>query len=135
MISSCGSIAGVLPSCLMTTTTSTHGFALVKDPIRLSLTNPGVATSTHPKYIAYCYDTLKKLTLNHTYAKLILNRGLTLYPEVLGIQLWSKQYSSRGDLIDSKTMENIFLFAKISSYELFPYFYLQSIELFWYKGT
>ena len=113
MISSYISIASVLPLCLMATNTSTYGFASVEDHIRSILANPGVATSTHQKYIAYCYGTLAKLTLNHAYTGLLLNRRLTVCIEGLGIQLWSKQDLSLGDLIDSRIMAKTYFLRKI----------------------
>ena len=99
-----GSIAGILSSFLLSANNSTHGFAPVDHHLRSSLTNPGVATSTNPKYIAFCYDTLTNLTLNKEDSRIILNRGLTVSPDGLGIVLRSKKDSRLADSIDSKTM-------------------------------
>ena len=68
------------------------------------MTNPGIATSTNPKYIAYGYDMLKNLTLNNEDTRLILIRDLTVHLDGLGLQLRSKSDSRLGDLIDSKAM-------------------------------
>ena len=68
------------------------------------MTNPGVAISMNLKYIVYGYDVLTNLTLNNEDTRLILNRGITVCPDGLGIQLRSKSDSCLGDSIDSKTM-------------------------------
>ena len=80
----------------MAANNSIHEFAPVADRIQSSMTNPDVATSTNPKYIAYGYDVLMNLTFNNEDTRLILNRGLTVCPDGLGLQLRSKiRFTSR----------------------------------------
>ena len=112
MVPSCGSIAGVLPSSLLTANNSTHGFAPVDRHIRSSFTNLGVATSSNSKYIALWYNTLTNLTLNNEDSRIIWNRGLTVSPDGLGITLRSKKYSRLADSIDSKLMVKIYVLRK-----------------------
>ena len=52
MIPSCGSIASVLPSCLISANDSTNGFIPVANHIQSSLTNHVVTTYKNPTYIA-----------------------------------------------------------------------------------
>ena len=83
MIPNCGSIAGILPLWVMITKISINGFAPVDHHIRSSFTNPGTTANNYSKYIAYGYDIITNLTLNHEDSCIILNRGLTVSPNGL----------------------------------------------------
>ena len=102
MVENCGSIIGSLPSCLLAHTSSFHGFASVGDHIRSRLTLPGTATSSNQKYVAFSYDMLTNLTLNHQDTRIVLNRGLVMGDS--GVQCRSRDDSSLLDSIDSKLM-------------------------------
>ena len=91
-----------MPSSLIVSNTSVHGFTPVDHHIRSTLTNPGTTTNNNPKYIAYCHDIITNLTLNHEDSCIILNRGLTVSPNRLGITTRSKCGFRFGDTIDSK---------------------------------
>ena len=41
-----------------------------------------IATSANPTYEYYCYDNLTNLCLNYKDNCIVLNRGLTIYPEI-----------------------------------------------------
>ena len=93
-----------MPSSLMVSNTSVHGFALVNHHIRSTLTNPGNTANNNPKYIAYCHDIITNLTLNHEDSRIILNIGLTMSPNGLSITTRSKGGSRFGDTIDIKAV-------------------------------
>ena len=99
-----GSIAGIMPSLLMLTNTSINVFTPVDHHIRSTFTNPGTTANNNPKYIAYGYDIITNLTLNHEDSRIILNRGLTVSPNGLGLTTRSKGGSKFGDTIDSKVV-------------------------------
>ena len=97
MILPCSSISGALPSCLMATKKIHSWFLICCRSYIIKYENPVVATSPNPKYMAYGYDVLTDLTLNNEDTHLILNQGLTVCPDGLGLQLRSKSDSRLGD--------------------------------------
>ena len=62
----------------------------------------------------------------------MLNRGFTVYPDELGLQLNLKSDSRLGDSIDSKTWLKIMLLENILFYKFLPHMYMQSIVTYGY---
>ena len=104
MIQSCGSILGAIPSSLLASTGSKHGFATPKDHIRARMSNYSSSTSSNQRYISLLYDILTNLTLNRQDSRIILNRGLVVASNEVGLEVNHKDSSGLHDSIDSKQM-------------------------------
>ena len=56
------------------------------DHVKGKLNSVSVSTSTDPNYTYYAYDKLNNLSLDHVDTRILLNRGLTIYPWSCGCQ-------------------------------------------------
>ena len=52
----------------------------MNDHVKSRFTSVSISTSTNPTYVSYCYDTLTNLSINHEDTRVVLNRGLNVYP-------------------------------------------------------
>ncbi len=76
-VESDGAIVGALPAALLTQNISKLGFASLPQHCRTRLTSPLCATSSNPRYIAFQYDTLTNLAVNHSDTRIAIQKGLT----------------------------------------------------------
>ena len=106
-----GAISGSIPSPLMTEFIDKFGFQSLPQHIRSRLTSASFATGTDPRYIAFSYDTMTNLTVNHEDTRIALHRGLTVDEESdTGLGGKGKKHGDSAILesIDSKQMVKIY---------------------------
>lgn len=70
------SIAGAIPSSLLSLTATNYGFASIPDHVRNRVTLPFSTTSTDPRYISFCYDLLANLSANFNDTRMFSRHGL-----------------------------------------------------------
>ena len=106
-----GVIIGAIPAPLLTESISSFGFASLPEHIRSRLTSSSSQSSTNPRYISFCYDTMVNLTANHSDTRIVLNRGLhvgnneTSNPSSsTGLSVRGENDSGMLESIDSKQM-------------------------------
>ena len=105
MADTSGSIAGAIPAPLLTESIKRYGFQSIQQHVRSRLTSSSCATSTDSRYIAFYYDKLTNLSINHQDTRIVLNRGLTAAgDESGGLGLRGKGDSALLESIDSKQM-------------------------------
>ena len=101
-----GAIIGAIPAPLLTESISSFGFASLPEHIRSRLTSSSSQSSTNPRYISFCYDTMVNLTANHSDTRIVLNRGLHVGNNETNNPSSSTGLSVRGK-IDSGMLESI----------------------------
>ena len=87
MIPEDGSIVGAMPSCLLAHAGSRYGFASIKHYHRSRLTTFASSTSTNPSYICLLFDISTNLTLNRQDSRIILNKGLIVVTNEIGLDI------------------------------------------------
>lgn len=99
------SIAGAIPSPLLSSCIGQFGFASIPSHARSRLTNASCATSTDYRYVAFLYDMLVNLAANHEDTRLVLQRGLTVGEDRTGgLGLRGKSDSCMSESLDSMGM-------------------------------
>ena len=100
-----GSAIGCLPAALYTEKIGSYGFQSIPLHTRSMLTSSGFATSTDPRFIAYSYDVLTNLSVNHSDTRIVLNRCLTASDDDSGgLGIRAKNDSALLESIDSRQM-------------------------------
>ena len=102
-----GIVCGAIPTPLLSEKTKQFGFQTIPQHVRSRLTTSSSSTSTDPRYIAFCYDKLTNLCINHQDTRIILNRGLTSTNDDLGglgLRGGNSDNHALLDSIDSKQM-------------------------------
>ena len=99
------SIAGAIPSPLLSQSTSRFGFESIPLHVRSRLSSPSATTSTDVNYTSFCYDMLTNLSANYQDTRLVLRRGLTVGDDKTGgLGLRGQGDSSMLESFDSKAM-------------------------------
>ena len=98
-----GPILVTLPSALLSKSTATFGHESIKNHTRTRLTTPFMNAPSNPRYIAYLYNQIVKLSITHSGTRIVLNKGLTTNENGnLGLQ--DMNDSSLQSSIDRKQM-------------------------------
>ena len=98
------SIAGAIPSPLLSECASMFGFASIPEHVHSRLSNPSMNTSTDFHYTSFCYDKLSNLAANHEDTRIIIRRGLTVDENSGELGLRGSGDSSMLESFDSKAM-------------------------------
>jgi hypothetical protein len=102
-----GAMSGAIPSPLLTENINQFGFESVPQHIRSRLTSCSFSSGTDPRYIAFSYDIMTNLAVNHEDTRIALHRGLTVDEDSesgLGVRGKSTGDSAILESIDSKQM-------------------------------
>ena len=78
-----GGIIGALPAPILSESNK-YGFVSIQHHIRSRLSFSSHSTSFDPRYIAFSYDALTHLSVNHQDTRIVLNRGLTASSDEYG---------------------------------------------------
>ena len=99
-----GVIICTLPAPILSES-NRYVFAYIQQNIYSRLTSSSHSTSSDPRYIAFSYDMLINLSVNHQDTRMLLNRGLTASSDKSGgLGLRTKNDSVLLESIDSKQM-------------------------------
>ena len=111
------SIAGAIPSPLLSGSIKEFGFAEIAQHIRSRLTCPSTSTSSDPNYVIFCHDSCCSIASNHCDTRKFGNGMTAADDSVGGLDLRSKEDSNFLHSIDSRQMvKNL-----CSSQEYFPW--------------
>ena len=105
-------ILGAIPSAFLTKSISKYGFQSLPSHVRSRLTSPSSKTSTHPRYISFCYNMMTNISATHLDIRIAMNRGLAAADDKqggMGFRGGSKSSSSEflGTIDSSQCVKNL----------------------------